>query len=131
MAAFNPSNWESLPINDDTLYGLLQNAQPTFDPTRFPGPAIDQPTPPASDESSPSPPSIKEREAFSVGRSDRLAFDPKRKQDDMTDSDDSSYEQPSKYQHRPGETGLNVPRRSAGGTKKKSGNTVRNPLPGA
>lgn len=136
--AYNPLQWDTLPINDDNIYALLQRASNpaplTLDPTRFPAPAVDNPTPPASEESSPSPPSINEREQFAdqtarhtrsiagVNADDESA---KRKQDDISDSDDSSYEQPSKHQHRSGDRdGAGGPRRSAGGTKKKGGAAV-------
>jgi hypothetical protein len=137
--AYNPSQWDTLPINDDNLYALLQQATNpatlTLDPTRFPAPAVDNPTPPASEESSPSPPSIKEREQFAAqtARHTRSAVgetaedeSAKRKQDDISDSDDSSYEQPSKHQHRAGDRDGpgGGPRRSAGGSKKKGGAAV-------
>lgn len=138
--AYNPAHWDNLALDNDSLYAMLQRgANPsalTLDPTRFPAPAVDNPTPPASDDSSPSPPSIKEREQFTAansaaGRATRrstVAEDEssKRKVDDISDSDDSSYEQPSKHQHRSSESGVGAsgPRRSTGGTKKKSGNPV-------
>lgn len=133
--AYNPAQWDTLPINDDNLYALLQRATTsptalTLDPTRFPAPAVDNPTPPASEDSSPSPPSIMEREAFNAQiRATRRAGafpeddSAKRKQDDISDSDDSSYEQPSKHLHRASDKD-NGPRRSTGGSKKK-GNPVR------
>lgn len=139
--AYHTTQWlPSNPIvDDDNLYSLLQQAtQPvlTLDPTRFPAPAVDNPTPPASEESSPSPPSIKEREQFAAqaARQTRSAIganaedeSAKRGRDDMSDSDDSGYEQPSKHHHRSGDRdGVgSAPRRSAGGTRKKGGAAVR------
>jgi hypothetical protein len=142
MAYNNPSSWDSIAVQDD-IYALLQHAaNPVFDPSRFPAPAVDQPTPPTS-ESSPSPPSIQEREQFNPSASDVGLNGPyntrrsaalaeedsaKRKVDDMSDSDDSSYEQqPHKQHHKDG----TAPRRSGGGsgTKKKgTGGVVRGHL---
>ncbi|KAF8310012.1 hypothetical protein DL93DRAFT_1682130 [Clavulina sp. PMI_390] len=132
--AYNPSQWANAALDPDNLYAFLQQhaAMPatlTLDPTRFPAAPVDNPTPPASEDSSPSPPSIKEREQFAATRAGArntrasaagLNEDDhsKRKQDDITDSDDSGYENmPSKYPHRASDK--DGPRRSLGGTKKK------------
>ena len=147
MAYNNPSSWDNLRVDDRAFLDLLQSAanQPSdhlhLDPNRFPAPPLDNPTPPASEDSSPSPPSIKEREQYqskhtrsasqqqsshhNTRRSVAAAYGNadddllKRKVDDLSDSDDSSYEQPQSKHHQKDSVG---PRRSSGGgSSKKKG----------
>lgn len=131
MAFNNPASWEGLSIGDDSFLSLFQrpvhhsNSATTpsslvLDPTRFPAPPLDNPTPPASEDSSPSPPSLREKEQFARSRAEEDHS--KRKAQDLSDSDEDSDRQPQhKAQHRSDSN-----QRKAGTRKKGSGsNTVR------
>ena len=120
MAAYNnPASWDGLTINDDSFLALLQrqiaSANPSslvLDPTRFPAPPADNPTPPLS-EDSPSPPSIRDKEAFMQGFDDEHS---KRKAQDYEDSDDEILGQPQhKSQHRDSSSKKSGGRRKSGG----------------
>ena len=94
-----------------------------LDPTRFPAPAVDNPTPPASEGNSPSPPSYTEKDQMSSAPYRYHEEEGmKHKADDITDSEEDSDHPNPKSQH------LSEGNKKSGSHKKGTSTVRRSPI---